>query len=314
MSRDRETGLSDAVVIQDLHKRFGGVHALRGVDLTVPAGSTFGLVGPNGAGKTTLFSLVAGFLQPSSGTVRTLGREVRGEMLQGRLGVLPQDARWRKGVPIGAQMAVCARLQGLSRADAAAEVQRVLDLTGMAEFAGRSPESLSHGMAKRVAIAQCLIGDPELVLLDEPLAGLDPAQARRVRLLIQEESGQRTFIISSHVMADIEALCSQVAIIKQGRIAAQPSMDELTRREAVAVFTLSAPPPADLAAPFEALDYVSQVELRPVERKLQISVLIDRKNLDEAVGEFIKLLMERQVAFVGVQKGTSLEDAFLEMT
>ncbi len=306
--------MTNAVEVQDLHKHFGAVQALRGVDLSVPAGSTFGLVGPNGAGKTTLFSIVAGFLRPTSGRVRVLGGEVSGDSLQGRLSVLPQDAAWRKGLAIGPQMILCARLQGMSAAEAGAEVRKVLELTGMLDFAGRHPDKLSHGMAKRVAIAQALIGDPQLVMLDEPLSGLDPAQARRIRLLIQEESGKRTFIISSHVMADIEVLCSQVAIIKEGRIVAQPSLADLTLREAVAVFTLSEPPGADLAAAFEALDYVSKVEIRVVERKLQLTVRTDAKNLDEAVSDFIKVLMEKQVSFVGIQKGTSLEDAVLEIT
>ncbi len=306
--------MTAAIEVQGLHKRFGQVQALAGVDLTVPAGSTFGLVGPNGAGKTTLFSIVAGFLGPSQGTVRALGGPVRGEDLKGRLGVLPQDATWRKGIPIGKQMEVCARLEGMDKAAARAEVLRVLELTGMQEYVGRAPDKLSHGMAKRVAIAQALIGDPELVMLDEPLAGLDPAQARRVRLLIQEVAGKRTFVISSHVMADIEALCTHVAIIKAGKIVGQPSMSDLTQREAVAVFTLSEPPTQDLAGPFEALPYVTKVEVRSVERKIQITVQTADKNLDEAVGEFIKILSEKQISFVGVQKGTSLEDAFMEMT
>jgi len=306
--------MTNAVEVKGLHKRFGQVQALAGVDLEIPAGSTFGLVGPNGAGKTTLFSIIAGFLGPTQGSVQALGGTVRGEDLQGRLSVLPQDATWRKGIPIATQMAVCARLQGMGKAEAHQEVLRVLGLTGMQDYAGRAPDKLSHGMAKRVAIAQALIGDPELVMLDEPLAGLDPAQARRVRLLVQAEAGKRTFIISSHVMADIEALCTHVAIIKAGRIVAQPSMADLTHREAIAVFTLSEQPESDLAAPFEALDYVTKVELRPVERKIQITVKTADKNLDEAVADFIKILSEKQVSFVGVQKGTSLEDAFLEMT
>ncbi len=306
--------MTNAVEVQDLHKHFGSVQALGGVDLIVPAGSTFGLVGPNGAGKTTLFSTVAGFLRPTSGRIRVLDVEVSGDSLQGRLSVLPQDAAWRRDLAISTQMTLCARLQGMSAAEAEAEVGRVLELTGMRDFAGRQPGKLSHGMSKRVAIAQALIGDPQVVMLDEPLSGLDPAQARQVKLMIQEETGRRTFIISSHVMADIEALCSHVAIIKGGRIVAQPSLADLTLREAVAVFTLSEPPGADLAAIFEALDYVSRVEVRTVERKLQLTVRADKKNLDEAVAEFIKVLMEKQVSFVGLQKGTSLEDAVLEIT
>ena len=232
----------------------------------------------------------------------------------GKLSVLPQDARFRKGVPMGNQLVLCARLQGYPPAEADSEVRRVLELTGMEGYADRVPDKLSHGMAKRMAIAQALMGDPQIILLDEPLAGLDPAQARRIRLLIQQEAGKRTFIISSHVMADIEALCTHVAIIKAGEIIAQPSMEELTHREAVAVFTLQDPPDPGIAGIFEAIDYVSKVEVRPVERKLQLTIRTDQKNLDEAVADLIKVLVEKQIAFVGIQKGTSLEDAVLKIT
>ena len=306
--------MTHAVVTENLVKHFGPVQALRGVSLRIPAGSTFGLVGPNGAGKTTLFSIVAGFLRPTSGTVNVLGAAAVGENLLGKLSVLPQDASFRKGVAMGNQLGLCARLQGYSPAEADAEVRRVLELTGMEGFADRVPDKLSHGMAKRMAIAQALMGDPQIILLDEPLAGLDPAQARRIRLLIQQESGRRTFIISSHVMADIEMLCTHVAIIKAGEIAAQPSMEELTRREAVAVFTLEQPPDSGMAGIFEAIDYVSKAEVRPVERKLQLTIRTDQKNLDEAVADLIKVLVEKQIAFVGIQKGTSLEDAVLKIT
>ena len=302
------------ILVEQLHKYFGGVQALRGVDLSVPSGSTFGLVGPNGAGKTTLFSIIAGFLQPTQGKVEVLGGSLSGAVLRGKLSVLPQDARWRKGVGLGRQMITCARLQGLSHTDARKEVHRVLELTGMDAYFDRAPDKLSHGMAKRIDIAQAFIGGPEVILLDEPLAGLDPAQARRIRLLIQEETGQRSFVISSHVMADIEALCSHVAIIKQGEIVAQPSMDELTHREAVAVFVLDRQPDETLRKPFEALDYVSKVELRRVERKLQITVRTDQKHIDEAIAAFIPILVDQKTTFVSIQKGTSLEDAVLQVT
>ncbi|MBW2702421.1 MAG: ABC transporter ATP-binding protein [Deltaproteobacteria bacterium] len=302
------------ILVEQLHKSFGGVHALRGVDLSVPGGSTFGLVGPNGAGKTTLFSVISGFLQPTRGKVAVLGGSLSGAVLRGRLGVLPQDARWRKSVALGRQMIICARLQGMSHSEAQKDVMRVLALTGMEAYFNRAPDKLSHGMAKRVAIAQAFLGEPEVILLDEPLAGLDPAQARSIRLLIQKETGKRTFIISSHVMADIEALCSHVAIIKEGEIVAQPSMDELTRREGVAVFVLDKPPEEALKKSFEALDYVSKVELRKVERKLQITVRTDQMHIDEAIAAFIHILIEQKTTFVSINKGTSLEDAVLQVT
>lgn len=300
--------------LTSISKQHGSRVLFRDASMQILPATRTGLVGPNGAGKTTLFSIISGFLRPSAGRVRVLGEEHGAERLRGRLAVLPQDASWRKGVPLDRQMALCARLQGFSAEDARREVLRVLTLTGMADCVGRHPDKLSHGMAKRVAISQALIGDPAVVLLDEPIAGLDPAQARAIRLLVQGESGKRTFLISSHDMPDIEALCSHVAIIKAGRIVEQRRMDELTRREAVVVFTLAEAPKDALAAPFRALAYVSAAEVRPVERKLQLTVRVDQKGIDEASAEFIGILVAQGVNFVGLQKGTSLEDAVLKAT
>jgi ABC-2 type transport system ATP-binding protein len=306
--------VNDAVSVRGVFKRFGTVNALAGVDLAIVPGSTFGLVGPNGAGKTTLFSILSGFLHPSSGSVSVLGFPVDDRAhLRGQISVLPQDAAFRKGVPVGQQLTQLARLQGLEPAIIPGEVQRVLELTDMQDARQQPPDTLSHGMRKRIAISQAFLGDPKLVILDEPIAGLDPAQARRIRLLIQADAGKRTFVISSHVMADIETLCSHVAIIKAGKIVAQPSVAELTRREGVVVFTLEAAPSDELVRAVSELPFVSRAEPKPVERKLQISVRPE-KNLDQACAELLQVLASRQVTFLGLHKGTSLEDAILKMT
>ncbi|RME20316.1 MAG: ABC transporter ATP-binding protein [Deltaproteobacteria bacterium] len=291
-------------------KKFGSVRAVDGVDLEIPSGSVFGLVGPNGAGKTTLFSIMAGFIRPDSGSVTVLG-EKPGKLPPGRLSVLPQDARLAKGIPVGRQLELMARLQGFPKRKARDEVLRVLELCDMRNYAAAAPETLSHGMAKRVAIAQAFIGNPEFVLLDEPLAGLDPAQARRIRLLVKREAGKRTFVISSHVMADVEALCTHVAIIKAGRITAQPSVDQLTRREEVVVVRLSRRPEQSTRDAFAGLPYVLEARIVPEEKQLVLNVQPGEMNQDEIITDIITRLSELGLSFVGLQKGTSLEEAVL---
>jgi ABC-2 type transport system ATP-binding protein len=304
--------VSAAIEIRNVRRAFGPIQALSGVDLAIPEGCTFGLVGPNGAGKTTLFSIMAGFIRPDSGSVSVLASPPE-KLPPGMISVLPQDASFRRQVPVRAQLLLFARLQGLAADAARADVERVLGLCDLLDAADRTPEALSHGMRKRVAIAQAFLGEPRLVILDEPIAGLDPAQARRIRSLIQSESGKRTFVISSHVMADIETLCTQVAIIDKGRITAQPKVAELTRRCGVVVFTLDGPPPPELAPALRALPAVAEVETRPIERKLQIVVRAGT-DLDLACQDFLKILIEHRVTFIGMQKGTSLEDAVIQAT
>ena len=159
------------VKTEGLGRDFGGTRALDSIDLTLEAGAPIGLVGPNGAGKTTFFSVLCGFLRPTRGTVEVLGRPPLHRDLHGRVAILPQDAAFVKGVPVQSQLAMLAELQGFSAAAARAEAARVLQLVLLADAAKKTPETLSHGMLKRIAIAQAFLGAPELVLLDEPTAG-----------------------------------------------------------------------------------------------------------------------------------------------
>ncbi|WOT06578.1 ABC transporter ATP-binding protein [Shewanella youngdeokensis] len=209
---------------KSLSKSFGNKQALHQVDLSIDAGEPIALVGPNGAGKTTLFSLLCGYIAPSSGEIRLLGHKPGDTALLGRISSLPQDATLDPCFDIVTQLSLFGTLQGFSKREAKAEALRVLTLVDLADCASQKPNSLSHGMAKRVAIAQSLIGSPELVLLDEPTAGLDPANAKRIRDLVKQLSTNTTFIISSHNLDELEKLCGQVLYLEQGQLTQSVSM------------------------------------------------------------------------------------------
>src|SRR5262245_26135379 len=199
--------VSEQVVvrIEDLTKHFGRVKALEGVSFDTPANSIFGLVGPNGAGKTTLFSLAAGFLKPTRGWIEVLGIDVENiSALRGRLSILPQDALFQANVPILEQLIFFGRLNGLSWEAARAEAIEALNIVGLGEAASRNPRVLSHGMAKRLGIAQAFLGAPEVVILDEPTSGLDPANARSIRHLVRDLRRTGTVVISSHNLREIQ--------------------------------------------------------------------------------------------------------------
>ncbi|MEM7293560.1 MAG: ABC transporter ATP-binding protein [Pseudomonadota bacterium] len=207
-----------AVVCRQLSKRFGSTVALDDIDLEIKPGAPVALVGPNGAGKTTLLSALCGFLRPDSGEVQVLGENPGSARLSGKLSALPQDAQFDPRFALGRQMHFYAQLQGLSRAQATMEVSRVLDLVRVPAVAKSNAGELSHGMRKRVAIAQSLMGSPELVLLDEPTAGLDPENARAIRELIQQGAGKTTFVVSSHNLDELEKLCETVIHIDRGQL------------------------------------------------------------------------------------------------
>jgi len=173
-------GSVPAVSIKNITKIFGKQRALDGVSFDIPQGSVFGLLGPNGAGKTTLFSCIANFLKPASGSIEVLGVDVErvGE-LRGRMTILPQDALYQANVPVREQLEFFAALNGMTKQQAADETTRVLTMVGLMDAQKKNARALSHGMTKRLGIAQAFMGQPEVIVLDEPTAGLDPVTPLR---------------------------------------------------------------------------------------------------------------------------------------
>ncbi len=212
---------------QGLTKRYGSTLALDNLTLSLPAGEPIALIGPNGAGKTTLLSVLCGFIRPSNGEVSILGERPGSAGLTGRLSALPQDALLDPRLSVGRQLRFFARLQGMGAAGAKKEVERVLQLVDLSDSMHTKPADLSHGMRKRIAIAQALLGSPELVLLDEPTAGIDPPNAKMIRDLVREQSSRTTFIVSSHNLDELERLCGSVVYLEKGRlISAGPLSDD----------------------------------------------------------------------------------------
>lgn len=300
---------------QGVTKYYGSVRALDGVDLLLPDKAVSGLVGPNGAGKTTLFSIIAGFVRPTAGSLKLDGVEQRGTARPDNfIGILPQDARFQQQISIGRQFVWYARLMGLEREAAKAEARRVLETVDLLESAGRAGDQLSHGMHKRVAIAQALIGDPPILLLDEPTSGLDPNSARRVRDLIREQRGRRLVLVSSHNLEEIGDICDHVTVIDRGRIVDAQAMAEFTHRQARISVKLSDPGEAALVERVGQLDGVDSAALS--EDRLHLLCTLESGAGDDPrmASAIIGLLGEMGVGFENVSRGSTVEQRFLEMT
>jgi ABC-2 type transport system ATP-binding protein len=301
---------------EGLGRDFGGTRALAKIDLALDAGAPIGLVGPNGAGKTTFFSVLCGFLRPTRGTVEVLGRPPLHRDLHGRVAILPQDAQFVRGVPVQSQLAMLAELQGFSAKAARDEAARVLQMVLLADAARKSPETLSHGMLKRIAIAQAFLGAPELVLLDEPTAGLDPATASEMKNLIRSLDNERTFIVSSHNLQDIEELCGSVVILDRGKVVEHRKVSDLVGRTSILTFRLEADPPEAIAAKLSAVARVTRVELgRPGERRLAVHFRDEGEGAaNQTQMAVLQALTAAGVAMIEMTRGQSLQDKVLEMT
>jgi ABC-2 type transport system ATP-binding protein len=223
----------DAIEASGLCKTYGGLlgrrgqEALRGVDLTIPRGTAYGLIGPNGAGKTTFIKTILGVVRPTSGTVRALGGEPEDPAVRARIGYLPERLHLPHAFKPPQFLASVARLKRLPRPDA--EIRGLLVRVGLAPDAHRRIGAFSKGMRQRLGLAAALLGSPELLVLDEPTDGIDPIGRMEVRQILAEERARgATLFLNSHLLAETERVCDRVGILAAGRLLKDGRLEELT--------------------------------------------------------------------------------------
>jgi ABC-2 type transport system ATP-binding protein len=241
-----------AVRLDGVTKTFGRTRALDAVDFEADRGVS-GLLGPNGAGKTTLLRIIATVLAPDEGHVSLLGRDparvAERTEIRHRLGYLPQDAGFHRGFTVFEFVDYVAILKSMTDRHARHdEVRRVLALIGLESVSGKRIRALSGGMRRRVGLAQALLGDPELLVLDEPTAALDPEQRLRFRELVSHAGEGRTVVLSSHQTEDVAALCTRIAVIHHGRARFVGTPAELSAQAEGRVWTDTGRAPTALAA------------------------------------------------------------------
>ena len=225
------------IEVQNLTKRYGQHVALDGVSFSVGYGEVVGFLGPNGAGKSTTMRILTTFMAATSGSVRVGGDCVfeNPMRVRERIGYMPENNPLPLDLRVGDYLKFRAQLKRLANGDSAQRIAGVMERCGVADVAGRFIGQLSRGYRQRVGLADALLAKPELIVLDEPTAGLDPNQVRSVRKLIRELAGSHTVLISSHILSEIEMTCDRVVILHEGRLLASGALDELMAKTAVAV-------------------------------------------------------------------------------
>jgi len=302
--------MSALIRCTNLSKKFGRHTVLQQLNFELEQGDIAALIGPNGAGKTTLFGILCGYLRANSGQVELLGQPAGSRALFGLVSALPQDAQFDPGFSIGDQLQFYARLQGFSAKVAVTESNRVLALVDLADVAKYKAAALSHGMRKRAAIAQAFIGAPKLVLLDEPTAGLDPANALAIRNLVSKMSGEISFLISSHNIFELEQLCNKVLYLDKGQLHSSTN-NHLSTSGMLQHLTLQLEQDADeqLLQQLQQLPAVQAIA-QPQKKQLVFSL-----NAEQAIGFDIVLLQylaAKGYGYRSLTKGQTLEQKLFD--
>jgi len=310
------------IEVSNLTKDYGTVVAVRDLSFSVGKGEIVGFLGPNGAGKSTTLRILAGFLGATSGHVRIAGHDIAAAPLAARraLGYMPESAPLYPELRVSEYLLFRARLKEVPRAKQNAAIGSAMDRAGVAHMAGTVIGHLSKGYRQRVALADALVSDPPLLILDEPTAGLDPNQIREVRALIKDLSGERTVLLSTHILSEVEATCERALVIDRGQLVAEGTIAELRARpNSSAVSVRVRDPNAGAEA---AIARISGLTLRRAStddaalgrRTLQIA-LTDGLDPEATVEALVRALTEAGIGIHALwPEQASLEQVFSALT
>lgn len=307
--------MSALIEASGLRKTFGRITAVERISLSVEKGEVLGFLGPNGAGKSTTMKMIAGFLEPDAGSAKICGIDVQTEPKRAKaaLGYLPEGAPAYADMTPGAFLSFIAEIRGYDPSDIRSRVAAAIARAGLEDVVEQRIETLSKGFKRRVGIAQAILHDPPVLIMDEPTDGLDPNQKHHVRELIREMAAHKAIIVSTHILEEVEAVCTRAVIINKGRVVADGTAEELLARApgygTIAVRVKAAD--ADRIA--KALSNFARVERSaPSGTSILLHATCKRDISSQAIGDF---LVKEQLPFdeLYVEHGT-LDDVFRTIT
>src|SRR5687767_10763658 len=303
---------------QNLARRYGDFTAVDNLSFEVAEGEIVGILGPNGAGKTTTLRMITGFLPPSSGRVTVYGKDLFAEPGAARrdIGYLPETVALYTEMRVGEYLAYRAQLEGMPRAEARRAIGETVERCLLAEVSGQVIGTLSKGYRQRVGLATAILHNPRVLVLDEPTVGLDPKQIIAIRDLIRELGLERTLLVSTHILPEVELLCQRVVIIDRGRIIAQGTPETLRQqwlgRTAVTVTLKEAAP--DAVDRLRAVDGVVEVVPEVAAPAAPVRFSLECADGRDPREEIFRLAVERGWVLLELaQTKASLEDIFVRL-
>lgn len=307
------------IEVTDLTKKYGDHAAVDHLSFRVEKGQIYGFLGPNGAGKSTTMNMITGYLAPTRGTVIIDGKDIQKEPeeVKKKVGYLPELPPLYMDMTVQEYLQFAAELKKVPKKERASQIEKVKEMTGITDMSRRLIKNLSKGYRQRVGLAQAVLGDPELLILDEPSVGLDPKQIIEMRELIRRLKEKHTIILSSHILSEVSAICDHILIISHGKLVASDSPEGLQK-------LLKGSMELELAVKgefekvksvLEKLDGVESVEhIESAEQDCVKIKVVCREKADVREAVFYALADERLAILEMSSDKKSLEDIFLELT
>ena len=306
------------IQVEHLTKRYGGHTAVDDISFTVEDGCIYGLLGPNGAGKSTTMNIITGYLSATDGTVTINGHDIAEEPAAAKvcIGYLPEQPPLYPEMTVQEYLDFAAELKGVKKAQRREQVQQAARRTGLDQVMPRLIRSLSKGYRQRVGIAQALLGSPQLIILDEPTVGLDPAQVIGIRKLIRELGKTHTVILSSHILSEVQAVCSRVLILSKGALVAEGTPEQLSEKLSPGIrLRVTALGSSDTVLPVvEAVPGITGVQLVS-EADGEVTFTAETADTTDRRAEVSRALSEAGCTVLELTaENRSLEEVFLALT
>jgi ABC-2 type transport system ATP-binding protein len=304
------------IEVKDLTRYYGDMCAISSVSFNVQKGEILGLLGPNAAGKTTTMRILTCYMPPTSGTATVGGYDIFEQSMEVRqiTGYLPENPPLYNELVLEDYLKFVAMVKGIEKKQITAEIDSVIEKTSLGDVKGQVIGKLSKGFKQRVGLAQCLLNNPPIVILDEPTVGLDPKQIIEIRDLIKKLRGEHTIILSSHILPEVEQTCERVVIISEGKVVAEDSPDNLTRRMKGSdrVLLEIEGEQAKIEKIFKSFSDVLSVQISKSGKSILKVTVESKKDLRK---EFARAIIENKLGLLEMQADkVTLEDIFLHLT
>jgi ABC-2 type transport system ATP-binding protein len=304
--------------VEGLTKYYGPLPAIRDVSFHIEQGEIIGFLGPNGAGKTTTLRILTCFSPASSGTAKVLGMDVREDSLKIRqnIGYLPEHVPLYPWMRVSEYLSFVARAKGLASDKRSTEIRRVGEAVGLDQVMGQTIRTLSKGFRQRVGLAQALVGDPPILILDEPTIGLDPRQIRDIRDLVRSFSRNRTVMLSSHILPEVSQVCDRVIIINHGAIVAEDSPARLAQRSdrGTQIRLVAVGPQDQVLQLVQSLPGVESAKAEAGARQDVASLVVDAQAGTDVRPTLARAMVEKDWDVLEIrQLDVSLEDVFIDL-